>query len=57
MALIVVVWVVFCLIIVGIGGKHKKNPNPKFDKIPIIIGIAVPLLLVIVGIIGAILFP
>jgi len=53
LALAVVVWIIICMIIAWIGGKHKERPNPKFDKIPIILGIAVPLLLVIAGIIGA----
>ena len=51
-----VAWVILCIIIAIIGRKHKHKPNPKFDKIPIIIGIAVPVLLGILGIIGFIFF-
>lgn len=49
-------WVVLCVTIAIIGSKHKKKPNPKFDKVPIIIGISVPLLIGILAIIGAIFF-
>lgn len=49
-------WVVLCVVIGIIGSKHKKKPNPKFDKVPIIIGISVPVLIGILAVIGAIFF-
>ena len=45
-------WAVLCIVLAIIGSKHKHKPNPKFDKFPIIIGLAVPALIGILAIIG-----
>lgn len=52
LALCAVAWIIVCLVIAFIGGKHRNKPKPEFDKVPIILGIAVPVAIGILALIG-----
>jgi len=52
LALCAVVWIIVCLIIAFIGGKHLNKPHAKFEKVPIILGIAVAGAIGILAVIG-----
>ena len=56
LAIIIVVWAAGCMWLAAQGAKNKKNPNPKFEKVPIIIGISIPVLIGILAIIGVVFF-
>ena len=47
-----IAWTIVCLYFVVMGGRHKRKPNLKFDKVPIILGIAVAGAIGILAIIG-----
>ena len=51
-----IVWLVICLYFVIMGGKHLNKPHAKFEKVPIIVGLAVAGLLGLLAIIGVVFF-
>ena len=51
-----IAWVVICLFFVIMGGKHLNKPHGKFEKVPIILGLAVAGLLGLLAIIGGVFF-
>lgn len=51
-----IVWVVICLFFAVMGGKHLNKFHAKFEKVPIILGLAVAGLLGLLAIIGVVFF-
>lgn len=56
LAVIIVAWAALCMWLAAQGAKNKKKPNPKFEKVPIIIGISIPVLIGILAIIAEAFF-
>ena len=51
-----IIWAIILLYFVVMGGRHKNKPNPKFDKVPIILSWSVAGLFGILAIIGYFFF-
>lgn len=51
-----IAWMTVCVYFVIMGGRHKRKPNPKFDKVPIILSWSVAGLIGILAVIGYFFF-
>jgi hypothetical protein len=45
-------WVIVCIFFAVMGRRNKQKPNPKFEKVPIIVGISVPVAIGILALIA-----
>ena len=41
LGIIAVIWIIVCVRVAFMGWKNKKKPNPRYEKIPIILGLSV----------------
>lgn len=51
-----IIWIIVCLYFAYMGGKHLNKPHAEFEKVPIILGLAVAGLFGVLAIIGVVFF-